>query len=147
MHCNWPQFNWVKEGNNTAGGQWSITLCFDEIFTSQHVTSGYSNLKSPFLKSLVLNPPDIFTARIRRMGKVMFEVTPFLWFWVLSGGTPGPDQGQGVPLVLSQLLSGEGQDKGVCLPSPPPARTEYLTPPPPRLAGPGHESVCLLCRR
>ena len=46
MHCNWPQFNWVKEGNNTAGGQWSITLCFDEVFTSQHVTSVYCNLKS-----------------------------------------------------------------------------------------------------
>ena len=45
MHCNWPQFNWVKEGNNTADGQWSVTLCYDEIFTSQHVTSVYCNLK------------------------------------------------------------------------------------------------------
>ena len=45
MHCNWPQFNWVKEGNNTAGGQWSVTLCFDELLMSQHVTSVYRNLK------------------------------------------------------------------------------------------------------
>ena len=26
MHCNLPQFIWVKEGNNTAGGQWSLTV-------------------------------------------------------------------------------------------------------------------------
>ena len=24
MHCNWPQFNWVKEGNETAGSQSSF---------------------------------------------------------------------------------------------------------------------------
>ena len=26
MHCNWPQFNWVEEANNTASVQWSVTL-------------------------------------------------------------------------------------------------------------------------
>ena len=48
MHCNWPQFNWVKKGNNTAGGQWSVTLCFDELLTLQHVTSVYRNLNVAF---------------------------------------------------------------------------------------------------
>ena len=44
MHCNWPHFIWVKEGNNTACGQWSTSQCFDEVFMSQHVTSAYCNL-------------------------------------------------------------------------------------------------------
>ena len=38
-HCNWPQFNWVKEVDNTASVQWSLTVCFGEVLTSQHVRS------------------------------------------------------------------------------------------------------------
>ena len=44
-HCNWPQFNCVKEVNNTASVHWSLTVCCNEIFTSQNVTSVYCNLK------------------------------------------------------------------------------------------------------
>ena len=35
----------VKEVDNTASVHWSLTVCCVEIFTSQHVTSVYSNLK------------------------------------------------------------------------------------------------------
>ena len=50
MHCNWPQFNWVKEAHNTTSVQWSATLCLDKNFTSQHVRSVTSNLNSTLLR-------------------------------------------------------------------------------------------------
>ena len=84
MHCNWPQFNWVKEGNNTAGGQWSITLCFDKVFTSQHVTSVYCNLNMATYE-------NIFTACIcSTMGGYVFTL-----FTICGGGVPTFRGGRG----------------------------------------------------
>ena len=46
MQCNWPQFSLVKVVDNTANVQWGLTVCFDEVFTPQHVRSVYHNLKT-----------------------------------------------------------------------------------------------------
>ena len=45
MHSNKAQLNWVKEVDNTVSIQWSQTLCFDEVFTSQQIRRVYCNLK------------------------------------------------------------------------------------------------------
>ena len=46
MYCNWLQFIWVKEGNNTGGDQWSLTL--NEVVMSQQVKSVYCYLKPTY---------------------------------------------------------------------------------------------------
>ena len=53
-HWNWPQFNQVKEVNSTASVHWSLTVCCNEIFSSQHVTSVYCNLKRMHFKQWMM---------------------------------------------------------------------------------------------
>ena len=57
-HCNWPQFNWVKETDNTASVQWGLTVCFGHVFTSQYVTSVYSNLNAQVITTNVRTRPE-----------------------------------------------------------------------------------------
>ena len=45
MHCDWTQFIWVKEVDKIAIVQKGLTLCFDEIFTSQYIRSVYCSFK------------------------------------------------------------------------------------------------------
>ena len=55
MHCNWPQFNWIKEVNNTAPVQWDMTLCFDEVSTSQHIRNVYCKLQANIFQKYFLS--------------------------------------------------------------------------------------------
>ena len=45
IHFIWPQFNWVKEVDNTASAQRSLIVFFDNFIVSQHTTSVYCILK------------------------------------------------------------------------------------------------------
>ena len=71
MHCNWPQFN----VGNTASVQWS--LCFDEVFMSQHVRSVYHNLKlEHILLKLLLLQGSFFS----KWSRAFIELSEFSKF-------------------------------------------------------------------
>ena len=64
-HCNWQQFNWVKEVGNTASIQWSLIVCFDEMFTSQvRILKGEYIVIAVILKVMAISRSRLFIVKV-----------------------------------------------------------------------------------